>query len=817
MTHFMLGLLGVVLTLALGLTLTYLGLRFKTGLGLMLIGFLLGGKFGLFSGLETTILVILTLVLFVFVSWSRLRRYVLSRPLMGWFQRQLPSLSADEQVVLQTGGLWWERELFTGRPDWSKLSSLPYQSLTTVEQAFLDNEVNTLCALLDDWEIVHTYHDLPPAVWDYIKSHGFLALGIDPAYGGLGFSSVAQSAIIARIASRSYSAAITIMVPNSVGPAELIAHYGTPAQQAYYLPRLARGEEIPCFALTGPTAGSDASRMTDRGEVCYGDYQGDTCLGVRLNWDKRYITLAPITTLIGLAFKLYDPNHLLGEQAALGITLAVVPAHLPGVERGQRHSPLTMAFMNGPIRGRDVFIPLDCLIGGVKRCGQGWQMMMACLAVGRGISLPAVASATSQLACRMTGAYAALREQFQRPIGEFEGVQQVLGRMGGLTLLINAGRHFTAQAVASHTRPAVASAIAKYHLTEMNRVIVSDAMDIHAGRAVQCGPANYLAHLHISMPTNITVEGANILTRSLIIFGQGVMRCHPYLAKEMMACRLNQHEKNGKYLDRFDRYLWRHVGGSLRLAVRVLVDGLTGGHWIRVTLTPVLIPYRAWIKQLTRMSQALVVLSDLTLACTGKRFKQREALSGRLGDMLSHLYLASAVLYRQVYRPPPDEATRVAEHPMVVWALTYCLAACQQALDGFFDNVDCRMIRFFQRWVFPYGRCYRPPTDQLQEELARLLQTNNPARDRLTQDCYIGDDPHDVTGRVETAWSQLIRCQPLLEKIQRAVECGELSHTLTMAERLRCALDQRIVTQTEYQVLQNMMEARWAALQVDAF
>ena len=533
------------------------------------------------TGFSTPAIIVLWVIWFLFACFillSGLRIRYVTHPFLHWFRKQQPPLTQSEIDVLQAGGTWWEVQIFTGYPNWKALIHSDLPKLTEEEQAFIDHEVETLCRMLDDWQIQQD-NDMPKEVWEYIKKEGFWALVFGKKYGGHAFSAVAHSTIVSKIASRSISAAISVMVPNSLGPAEFLAQYGTEKQKKHYLPRLAKGEEIGCFALTTTEAGSDATAIVDRGVVCKGEYQGKEVLGIRLSWEKRYITLAPIATIVALAFKLYDPERLLGNKEKVGITIALIPTHLPGVTKGSRHAPLDLAFLNGPIRGKDVFIPLDLVPGGPSKCGHGWVMMMECLSLGRGISLPALATGATKLCFRMSGAYAQIRQQFKRPIGQFEGVADGLAHIGGYTYLCEATRLLTAQAVDKGVKPSVASAITKYHLTEMCRRAVNRAMDIHAGRGIQMGPRNYLGRVYQSIPISITVEGANILTRNLIIYGQGVLRCHPFLSEEIKAAANPEDKEQNK---RFDKLILSHTGFMLSRLLRGIVYGFTGGRWIQV-------------------------------------------------------------------------------------------------------------------------------------------------------------------------------------------------------------------------------------------
>jgi acyl-CoA dehydrogenase len=745
----------------------------------------------------------LTLVMIL----SDLRLKLISRPFLTWFCTQQPPLTSAEKIAMAAGGVWYEKEFFTGNPDWKKLHDIPKATLTHEEQAFLDNQVDTLCDMISDWETVQENQDMSADVWDYVKKEKFLGLVISKKYDGRGFSAVAHSAVVNKIATRSVSAAVSIMVPNSLGPAEFLSHYGTDEQKDYYLPRLARGEEIPCFGLTAPNAGSDATNLTDSGVVCKQVVDGKEVLGIRLNFNKRYITLAPVATLLGIAFQLYDPDHLIGEKEYIGITLALVPHTTEGIESPTRHAPLNLAFMNGPIRGSDVFIAMERVIGGQPNVGMGWQMMMECLAVGRGISLPSLGTGAAKFCARMTGAYARVREQFKRPIGEFEGVALSLARIGGLAYLCESTRMISALAVDADTRPSVASAIAKYHLTELGRQAVDDAMDIHGGRGIQMGPRNYLGFLYQSIPVCITVEGANILTRNLIIYGQGVMRCHPFLQDEI---RASEHADQLESQKTFDRLLFSHVGFGVNLLVRAITYGVTGGRFIKVDANADVAKY---YRQLTRMSNAFALMSEVALSVLGNKLKFKESLSARLGDILSHLYMGAAVLKH--YR---DHNSNTAELPFVRWSMDYCLSQIQVAMDDFVENFPVRWLARAVRFiVMPYGRAYKYPNDKTSLEVAAALQTNSTLRDHVTRDIYVGHDASDPSGRMEMAFQRLCATQPLLDKLSAAVAERKIGRKLTLDQRIHAAFDCKIITVSEKEELLALDALVWDALQVDDF
>jgi acyl-CoA dehydrogenase len=681
---------------------------------------------------------------FAALGYSQLRRAWITRPLLEWFRRSLPALSDTEQAALDAGTVWWDAELFSGKPDWLRLLHAPRPSLSAEEQAFLDGPVEELCALLDEWQIQQD-RDLPAGVWAFLKQHRFFGMIIDKAHGGLGFSPLANSSVVMKIATRNVNAAVTVMVPNSLGPGELLQHYGTEAQKAHYLPRLASGEDIPCFALTSQVAGSDAGAMIDTGIVCRGQWQGREVLGFRLTWDKRYITLAPVATLLGLAFKARDPDRLLGSEVELGITCALVPTNLPGVTTGRRHSPSGAAFMNGPTQGRDVFIPLDSIIGGAEQIGQGWAMLVQSLAAGRAISLPALGVAGGKLAAHATGAYARVRKQFKMPIGYFEGVEAVLARLAGNAYRDDATRQLTLTALMLGERPSVLTAIAKSYLTESNRRAINDAMDVHGGKGIMQGPGNYLNSLYQMIPIGITVEGANILTRSMIVFGQGAIRAHPFILREMRAAAKADADHG---LAEFDSAFFGHVAFTLSNLVRTLWMGLTGA---RLVGTPINGPTAHYFRQLTRMSSAFALISDLVLMVLGGKFKFREKISGRLADVLAHLYMASAVLktYEDAGRPAEDL-------PLLNWAMRDSLLAIQTSLINVIRNFPVWWLRRpLKTIMFPFGLFYREPSDNLGKRAARVLLTPGPARDRLLSGMYFASQGRGL-GELNAAFAAVI-------------------------------------------------------------
>jgi acyl-CoA dehydrogenase len=686
----------------------------------------------------------------------QLRLQWLSQPLLRRIRKVLPPMSDTERAAIEAGSVWWEAELFRGNPDWNLLQGYRLPELSAEEQAFIDGPVEQLCAMLDDWDITHNRMDLPPEVWDFLKQHGFFGMIIPRRYGGLEFSAHGHSCVVTKIAARSISAGVTVMVPNSLGPAELLLHYGTDAQKDHYLPRLADGREIPCFALTGPFAGSDAGAIPDTGVVCEGEYQGERMLGLRLNWDKRYITLGPVATVLGLAFKVFDPDGLLGGEEELGITCALIPADTPGIEIGNRHFPLNAAFQNGPNSGKDVFIPMEFIIGGQENIGKGWRMLVESLSVGRGISLPAVGVAAGKACTRTTGAYAHLRKQFNTSIGKFEGVEEALARIGGHTYMMEAGRLLTLSGLDSGEKPSVITAILKCYNTEQMRQVVNDAMDVHGGRGICIGPSNYIARAYQTIPVGITVEGANILTRSMIIFGQGAIRCHPYLVREMEAATLEDLSEAERS---FDKALRGHAEYFLTNFCRAVIYGISASR-----LAPAPYPGRigAYYQRLGQMSAAFAVCADLVLMILGGSFKRKEKLSGRFADALSYMFYASAVLKKFEADGQPR-----SDLPLVEWSAKYCLYQVQMALDEILRNFPIKWLGVIVRHsIFPLGLNLRQPNDSLSHRVASLLIRPGEARDRLTDGIYISNDPGDITGCLEDALHKVIRAEPIERRLR---------------------------------------------------
>jgi acyl-CoA dehydrogenase len=740
-------------------------------------------------------------LLAVLLNRTPIRRALVARPLLAVFRRVLPPLSSTEREAIEAGTVWWDAELFSGAPDWHKLLSYPKPRLSPEEQAFLDGPVETLCRMLDDWEITRERYDLPPEAWQFIKDNGFLGMIIPREYGGLGFSALAHSAVIVKLTTRSGTAAVSVMVPNSLGPAELLLHYGTPEQKSHYLPRLAKGLEMPCFALTSPDAGSDAGSIPDFGVVCRAEWQGRETLGMRLTWEKRYITLGPIATLLGLAFRLYDPDRLLGEREDLGITLALIPTQTPGVHIGRRHMPLAGAFMNGPNWGRDVFVPMDYVIGGAAHVGQGWRMLMNCLAAGRSISLPANSVGISKLAARVTGAYGRVRRQFGLSVGRFEGVEEAIARIAGNLYVMDAARVMTAGAIDLGEKPSVISAIVKYHLTERGRQVLNDAMDVHGGKGICLGPSNYLGASYQNIPIAITVEGANILTRSMIIYGQGAIRGHPYLLREIAA--VAEPDRRAA-LRAFDAAFFGHAAFVASNKARAFWMGLTRAAFVRA---PAGNETRRYYRRLTRLSSGFAFVSDVAMFVLGGSLKRRERLSARLGDILSQLYLASSALKRF-----EDDRRPAEDLPLLQWSLDDALYRTQEAFYGLFRNLGAvggalRLV------VFPFGREFESPDDAVGHRVSTLVQSPGAARDRLTAGMFIGaGDDADSVAILEAAFAAAIEAEPIEQKLRAA-------HMQTPPDgaAARHAVTSGIITQAEARIIERASALRRKAIMVDDF
>jgi acyl-CoA dehydrogenase len=785
----------------------YLGVRawvWTAALGAFLAGL---AWFAPLSAAASSVLFWLFVVVAVVFNFTPLRRKLLSDPILGLFRKAMPPMSQTEAEAINAGTVWWDGELFSGKPDWRELLSLPRPRLSAEEQAFLDGETDELCRIANDWD-TYAINDLPPHAWQYIKDKGFLGMIIPKEYGGKGFSAYAHSQVVTKLSTRCSASAVTVMVPNSLGPAELLLHYGTAEQKRHYLPRLAKGLEIPCFALTNPHAGSDAAAIPDRGIVCKGLAEGKEVIGMRVTWDKRYITLGPVATLLGLAFRLYDPDHLLGDEEDIGITCALVPTSHPGVHTGRRHFPLNATFQNGPTWGKDVFMPLDWIIGGPKMAGQGWRMLMESLAAGRSISLPSSNVGMSKLAVRATGAYARVRQQFKTPIGKFEGIEEALTRMGGNLYMMDAARMMTATAIDLGEKPSVISGIVKYHVTERNRRVVNDAMDIQGGKGICLGPNNFMGRAYQQIPVSITVEGANILTRSLIIFGQGAIRCHPYVLKEMHAARDPDRKEASR---EFDRAFWGHVSFTVTNAARALVMGLTGSHWVSVPLDAAP-ENRRYLQQLTRFSAMFAFLSDVTMLVLGGGLKRREKLSARLGDILSLMYLVSATLKRY-----EDEGRQAADKPLLDWAVWDAMFKAQNAFEGVISNYPSRAAAWLlRRILFPLGRPYVIPSDRLGHEVAKLLIEPSATRDRLTAGMYVTKGETDIIGKLEAALGAAIAAEPVERKLREAQKAGRIAGETT-EELAAAALAAAVITAEEHAQLDRAARLRNEVIRVDDF
>jgi len=739
---------------------------------------------------------------------ASLRRMLISDRILAVFRRILPEMSDTEKEALDAGTVWWDADLFSGKPDWQRLLSFQAPRLTPEEQAFLDGPCEEVCAMVDDWEVTHERYDLPPRVWQFLKDKGFFGMIIPKRYGGLGFSALAHSSVVMKLSTRSNALAVTVMVPNSLGPAELLLHYGTEDQKNNMLPRLARGADIPCFALTGPEAGSDAASIPDRAIVCKGMWQGKEVLGMRVSWDKRYITLGPVATLIGLAFRLYDPEHLLGNNEDIGITCALVPANTPGVQIGRRHLPLNAVFQNGPTWGKDVFMPIDWIIGGQEYAGKGWMMLMSCLAAGRSISLPASSVGGVKALARYTGAYARVRSQFKTPIGRLEGVEEALGRIAANAYMMEAVRVMTAGAVDSGEKPAVVSAIAKYHMTERARKAVDDAMDIHGGKGICLGPNNWIGRGYQVTPVAITVEGANILTRSLIIFGQGAIRCHPYVLREMRAAK----ELSGAEASyEFDDALTSHIGHVVSNGVRAFVHGLTGSRFAPRPAGAA--PETArYYQRLGHLSAALAFLADVSMGTLGGALKRKEKISARLGDVLSMMYLVSATLKRY------EDQGRIQEDlPLLHWSVRDALWQAQQAIDALYANFPIKPLRWLLRWaVFPLGTPFRPPKDKHNRDSARLALAPGAARDRLTAGMYVPGDESDATGVLEAAFRASVACAPIDQKLREALKARTLVPRPD-ADAASLAREAGVISADEHAQWQKKEALRKEVIKVDDF
>ncbi|WP_114734935.1 acyl-CoA dehydrogenase FadE [Vibrio cholerae] len=786
---------------------------------LLILGACLYQRTSLFTSLAALTFTMLALSLFGpagFFGWAlylaavvvlclpSVRQSLISGKALAVFKKVLPAMSQTEKEALEAGTVWWEAELFKGKPDWKKLHNIQAPKLSAEEQAFLDGPVNEVCAMVSDYQVTHELADLPPEVWTFLKEKKFFAMIIKKQYGGLEFSAYAQSLVLQKLTGVSGVLSSTVGVPNSLGPGELLQHYGTEEQKNYYLPRLAEGKEIPCFALTSPEAGSDAGSIPDFGVVCKGQWEGKEVLGMRLTWNKRYITLAPVATVLGLAFKLRDPEGLLGDKEELGITCALIPTHLKGVEIGNRHFPLNVPFQNGPTRAKDLFVPLDFIIGGPKMAGQGWRMLVECLSVGRGITLPSNSTGGIKTAALATGAYARIRRQFKQPIGQMEGIEEPLARLAGNAYVMDAASNLTVAGIDLGEKPSVISAIVKYHCTHRGQRSIIDAMDIVGGKGICLGPANFLARGYQGAPIAVTVEGANILTRSMIIFGQGAIRCHPYVLREMEAA----YSPNSDAVEKFDSALAGHVGFVLSNLVRSLWLGLTDGYGSQA---PTRDATKRYYQQLNRYSANLALLADISMAVLGGSLKRRERLSARLGDILSQLYLSSATLKRFENDGRPAE-----DLPLVHWGLQDSLRQTEIAIDEFLANFPNRIIgRALRVLMMPFGRVRKAPSDKLDSKLAQILQTPSETRSRIGRHQYLTPSDNNPAGKIEQALNVILQAEPLFEKACKAL--GQRRPFMGLDEVAKLGLEAKVLTIQEAALLSEAEAHRLYTINVDDF
>lgn len=737
-------------------------------------------------------------------SVPSIRQSLISRKALKIFKTVLPAMSQTEKEALDAGTVWWEAELFKGKPQWDKLHNITPPTLSKEEQAFLDGPVNEVCAMVNDYQVTHESADLSPEVWQYLKDHKFFAMIIKKKYGGLEFSAYAQSLVLQKLTGVSGVLSSTVGVPNSLGPGELLQHYGTKDQCDYYLPRLAEGKEIPCFALTSPEAGSDAGSIPDFGVVCKGEWEGEEVLGMRLTWNKRYITLAPVATVLGLAFKLRDPDALLGDKEDLGITCALIPTHLKGIEIGTRHFPLNVPFHNGPTRANDIFVPLSFIIGGSKMAGQGWKMLVECLSVGRGITLPSNATGGLKTAALATGAYARIRRQFKQPIGKMEGIEEPLARIAGNAYVMDAASNLTVAGIDLGEKPSVISAIVKYHCTHRGQRSVIDAMDIAGGKGICLGPSNFLARSYQGAPIAVTVEGANILTRSMIIYGQGAIRCHPYVLTEMNAA----YSESSDAVEKFDAALAGHTCFTISNLIRSFWFGLTDGIGSH---SPTSDATKRYYQQLNRYSANLALLSDVSMVVLGGSLKRKERLSARLGDILSQLYLSSATLKRF-----EDDGRQVEDFPLVHWGLQDSLKQTEKAIDDFLANFPNRVIGGCLRFILlPYGRVRSAPNDKLDSQVAQILQTPSASRSRIGRGQYLEPTENNPVGRIELALEIILEAEPVFTKVCKAI--NERRPFLRLDLIADIGLERGLINEQEASLLREAEVHRLYTINVDEF
>lgn len=759
---------------------------------------------GTFTNTLSPLLWLVFLALAIPLNLSNIRKNFITRPLLKMYKGIMPEMSSTEKEAIEAGTTWWEADLFAGNPNWKKLHNYPQARLSAEEQAFLDGPVEEVCKMVNQHEVSHELADLPEEVWQYLKDHGFFAMIIKKKYGGLEFSAYAQSQVLQKLAGLSSELASTVGVPNSLGPGELLQHYGTPAQQDHYLPRLAKGLEVPCFALTSPEAGSDAGAIPDFGVVCKGQWQGEEVLGMKLTWNKRYITLAPVATVLGLAFKLQDPDKLLGDTEDLGITCALIPTDLEGVETGRRHFPLNCMFQNGPTRGNEVFVPLSFIIGGPEMAGQGWRMLVECLSVGRGITLPSNSAGGIKTAALATGAYSRIRRQFKLPIGKLEGIEEPMARIGGNAYLMQAVNTLTTTGIDLGEKPSVISAIVKYHLTDRMQKCVIDAMDIHGGKGVCLGENNYLGRGYQAAPIAITVEGANILTRSMIIYGQGAIRCHPYVLAEMESA-FDPDQR--KALNDFDAALFGHIGFTISNLVKSFWLGLTSA---RLSNSPYNDKTKRYYQHMNRFSANLALLSDLAMATLGGGLKRKERISARLGDLLSQLYLASATLKRY-----QDEGRQTEDLVLVQWAVEDALYKLQDSLDDLLNNFPLGLGKVLRVIMFPFGRPIKRPSDVLDHKVAKIMQTPCASRDRLGKGQFLTACANNAVGIQEETFKDILACEPLHDKVCKAAGKRLPFMWLDRVAEQGDALG--VLSQEEIELLKRAEIGRMKSINVDDF
>jgi acyl-CoA dehydrogenase len=760
---------------------------------------------GTFMGYTPVALTVSVVVFFALVSLPFIRRAILSKPMFGLYKSIMPEMSSTEKDAINAGSVWWDGELFSGRPDWKKMHDYGHGVLSEEEKAFLSGPVETVCNMADEWEINHKNADLPPEIWQYLKDNKFFAMIIKKEFGGLEFSAYAQSRVLQKISGSSIVLASTVGVPNSLGPGELLQHYGTKQQQEHYLPRLAVGQDVPCFALTSPEAGSDAGAIPDTGIVCKGMWNGEEVLGMKITCNKRYITLAPIATVVGLAIKLKDPEGLLGDTKDIGITCALIPRDTDGLKIGRRHFPLNIPFMNGPIQANDMFVPLDYIIGGAAMAGQGWRMLVECLSVGRCITLPSNSAGGAKTVALASGAYSRIRRQFRLPIGQMEGVEEMLGRMGANAYLMDAVTSMTMVALDNGEKPSVISAICKYHLTEKMRQVVNDAMDVHGGKGICLGPTNYLGRAYQGAPIAITVEGANILTRNMMIYGQGAIRCHPFVLKEMLAIQI---EDKKQALSEFDNAVFGHVGFALSNTMRSLWASFTG---TRLLSSPVSDETAKYYRAMQTYSANLALLSDMSMALLGGSLKRKERISARLGDMLSYLYLGSAVLHRY-----HTQGRNKDELIFVHWCMQDCLNKLEDSMVSLLENYPSKIVgSVLRRIVLPFGKRYTAPSDKLDHKIAVVLQNPSDLRDRLGEGQHLAADEGNLAGQLEKALVDMVACEPLFDKVVKA--SGERLPFLALDKVAEKGLALGVITEQEAQLMRDTEVARLAVINVDDF